>query len=464
MDKKKVFSVAMALLSITSLKSQTQPWGTSGNSAGQQSFLGTLNFAPLRLKTYGLQRMIIMPQNGFVGIGLNNPQNPLHIHANDARKKYSDYKCKGECEPPLPENEDGDVEPNICDGYTYPDPTNKPPLTGTPLSYSALQITNCLTGTEPDNGLLLSMESHTGYLRQLEDANFNISMQDRDAITVTPSLDVGIGTNFPYQKLHVVDGNILISKTAAPKAPGSTNGSLLFASNMNSQCNYGEWGIEYVNDPDPQAGFGLNFWRPGNPGCGSFMNHVLFLHDEGNVGIGTGNPQRKLDVNGDIKANGLFLDNIASGDWGYAARILVNNNTTRGLIIENTLSGQTVFSILGDGIVNAKKIYAEEFEIHPNAMNILWYDHVFNQDYKLRTLSELEQFIKTNKHLPEIPSAKEVEENGINLGEMQGKLLQKIEELTLYVIEQQKQATEQQKLIEELQKRLSELASKKGGE
>ena len=89
-------------------------------------------------------------------------------------------------------------------------------------------------------------------------------------------------------------------------------------------------------------------------------------------------------------------------------------------------------------------------------MDKYWFDHVFDDNYKLMSLSELEQFIKTNKHLPEIPSEKEVKENGINLGEMQGKLLLKIEELTLYIIEQEKQ-------LKELQKQIDELKQTKGG-
>jgi len=96
-------------------------------------------------------------------------------------------------------------------------------------------------------------------------------------------------------------------------------------------------------------------------------------------------------------------------------------------------------------------------EVQVTALNYNWPDFVFEKDYSLMNLSETEAFIKENKHLPEIPSAKEIEENGLNLGEMQAKLLQKIEELTLHAIEQQK-------LIEELQKRLSELENKKGGE
>jgi hypothetical protein len=91
-------------------------------------------------------------------------------------------------------------------------------------------------------------------------------------------------------------------------------------------------------------------------------------------------------------------------------------------------------------------------------------DYVFEEDYNLVPLSEVEAFIKENKHLPNIPSAEDFKTNGYKLGDMDGMLLRKVEELTLYIIEQQKQTVEQQKLIEALQKRLSELENKKGGE
>ena len=68
-----------------------------------------------------------------------------------------------------------------------------------------------------------------------------------------------------------------------------------------------------------------------------------------------------------------------------------------------------------------------------------WSDFVFNKDYKLRALSDIESYIKANNHLPEIPSASEVAKDGIDVAGMDAKLLQKIEELTLYVIQQQKE-------------------------
>jgi hypothetical protein len=99
----------------------------------------------------------------------------------------------------------------------------------------------------------------------------------------------------------------------------------------------------------------------------------------------------------------------------------------------------------------AGKIIAEEVVVK---LQSAWPDYVFHQDYRLKPLHEVEQFVKANKHLPGIPSAAQVEEKGLSMGEMQNKLLQKIEELTLYVIELQKTNDEQSKKIIELETRL----------
>lgn len=92
------------------------------------------------------------------------------------------------------------------------------------------------------------------------------------------------------------------------------------------------------------------------------------------------------------------------------------------------------------------KVRTKEVKITPEG----WADFVFDEDYKLATLEEVEAFIKKHKHLKDIPSAKEVEENGVELGKINAKLLQKIEELTLYVIEQDKLITEQENIIKKL--------------
>ena len=81
-----------------------------------------------------------------------------------------------------------------------------------------------------------------------------------------------------------------------------------------------------------------------------------------------------------------------------------------------------------------------------------WSDFVFAKDYTLMPLAKVEDYVNANKHLPEIPSAKQVAEDGIDVAGMDAKLLQKIEELTLYAIQQQKQIEAQQKEIDALKK------------
>ncbi|MCG8319716.1 MAG: hypothetical protein MI921_09455 [Cytophagales bacterium] len=92
-----------------------------------------------------------------------------------------------------------------------------------------------------------------------------------------------------------------------------------------------------------------------------------------------------------------------------------------------------------------------------NVTNSAWPDYVFTETYHLPTLIELEQFIKENHHLPNIPSAHEVNENGIDLGSMNGLLLEKIEQLMLYTIAQQKEIEEKENKVKALEKRLEQI-------
>jgi hypothetical protein len=107
----------------------------------------------------------------------------------------------------------------------------------------------------------------------------------------------------------------------------------------------------------------------------------------------------------------------------------------------------TLFRLSVDGMVRAREIYVN---------NDAWPDYVFGKNYKLLSLNELERYIDQNKHLPNIPSADEVAQNGVSVGGTQQKLLEKIEELTLYIIAQQKEIealkAEQQRLNERISK------------
>ncbi len=142
-----------------------------------------------------------------------------------------------------------------------------------------------------------------------------------------------------------------------------------------------EWGLEY-NATDG----GLNFWNPTTSSSGA-VNYRLFLQDvTGNIGIGTNDPKYKLDVCGTIRAK----------------EVKVNLNGTCP-------------------------------------------DYVFEPNYELMSFEELREYLENNKHLPGIPSASETEENGINLSEMNMMLLQKMEEMTLYILELEKRISEIEK-------------------
>lgn len=121
-------------------------------------------------------------------------------------------------------------------------------------------------------------------------------------------------------------------------------------------------------------------------GINNFSNRLMTILNNGNVGIGTATPDTKLTVNGTI----------------HATEVKVTTTVPVP-------------------------------------------DYVFASDYKLKTLQEVEDYIYKNSHLPEIPSAQEIDKNGLMLAEMNMNLLKKVEELTLYMIEQNKRLETQQK-------------------
>lgn len=129
----------------------------------------------------------------------------------------------------------------------------------------------------------------------------------------------------------------------------------------------------------------------------------------------------------------------------YGIISVVDNDGTKGFALYDSRINQDVFRVRGTGQVQAKSVYV--------SLSI-WSDFVFKDDYELMGLKDLEKYIQNNNHLPNIPSEDEVKQNAINLGEMDAKLLQKIEELTLYLINQQKE-------IDELKSQLNKISDKK---
>ncbi|OFY85696.1 MAG: hypothetical protein A3F72_12155 [Bacteroidetes bacterium RIFCSPLOWO2_12_FULL_35_15] len=142
-----------------------------------------------------------------------------------------------------------------------------------------------------------------------------------------------------------------------------------------------------------------------------------FNGQAGLVGIGTDTPNAKLDVNGNSILHGKVVigtQQLTANSLHYADALL-------------TVSGKVVMQSAFATVSN-------------------WADYVFNENYILPKLNEVENYYKTNKHLSGIPSEKEVIENGVDLAEMNKLLLKKIEELTLYVVEQNKRIEKLEKV------------------
>jgi hypothetical protein len=180
------------------------------------------------------------------------------------------------------------------------------------------------------------------------------------------------------------------------------------------------------------GGTGINFYTANEAGFGGAVfptdtslvvwsnsganNYLILQPSWGNTGIGTYSPNAKLHVNGTMLMGGTS-DRIATG---YKLSV-------RGNIIAEVMTVQAYAS---------------------------WPDYVFGKDYKLMPLDQLEQSIRKNNHLPNVPAAADIEKNGINLGDMNTRLMEKVEELTLYIIDLNKKNNALAEKVENLEKQI----------
>ena len=207
--------------------------------------------------------------------------------------------------------------------------------------------------------------------------------------------------------------------------------------NIISSLNYPAYGVKIkVNYPNLTNGFARGFTIANEDGAVDFFG---------------------LGVLGEI-TNGVSSMNYGYIGSGYANPSLV--------FLPNGNIGVGTTDPKGYKLAVAGNMIAESVKVK---LQVTWPDFVFSRSYRLPTLSETEAYFKEKGHLPGIPSAADVKANGIDLGEMNAKLLQKIEELTLHLIEQDKQVkillqdnTLQKKDIEFLKSRLRTKTQIKG--
>jgi hypothetical protein len=235
-------------------------------------------------------------------------------------------------------------------------------------------------------------------------------------------------------------------------------------------------GNKIVGNDDPANYYIGHFPVPGSDGLdihwyggirfGDGTNINVMQVANGNVGVGTTGSNAKLQVFNNMNGlspfiatgiNGsLIIDNVGSGENYYNASKF--HQFQIGGISKMTIN---LNGNVGIGTANPDEKLTVNGTIHSTEVKVTQNvpaDYVFQKyyngkselkaDYVMPTLAEIEDFTRKNNHLPNVPSAKEIQEKGLSLGEMSNVLLQKVEELTLYVIEQNKKTQSQQEEIE----------------
>ena len=265
---------------------------------------------------------------------------------------------------------------------------------------------------------------------------------------------VGIGTSTPSAILHInSDSDVGKNQTPSLRVGTRDGNHIAIDGNEIGAFNNNDYSVLYIN------------------GSGSTSNTIL-NGSGGRVGIGTKTPTATLHINTDSDVGRGQNPSLRIGlrDGKHIAidgnEIGAFDNNSNSVLYINGSSSTSNTIINGDGTGNVGigtkdpkdwklavngKIRTKEIKVEAD-----WADFVFYDNYKLPTLVDVENYIRANGHLKDIPSAKEVEKNGIYLGEMNSKLLQKIEELTLYTIQQQKEIT-RLKLLEERLNKLEKL-------
>ncbi len=289
---------------------------------------------------------------------------------------------------------------------------------------------------------------------------------DRVRIDSTGKVNIGSGTYSPGM-LNVLGGGICIEDGTSP--------SLKFINGSEPTFSLYQQGGDFVNFHSPTNGFQFSignstFFRlKPVTGAANFTNRI---------GISMDNPMALLHINGfDSNVDAMRIDDnnpliqlqnnsvdkaylqvdgndmvIATNFINTGGKVIMRTNNTDRFFVDNAgnVSIGGTPPPPGYRLAVKGKIAATDFNVVASGS---WPDYVFADDYKLRTLEETEAFIKINKHLPNIPAAAVVDKEGFALGEMQKKMMEKIEELTLYLIEANKSIQRQQQEINELKKR-----------
>jgi hypothetical protein len=328
---------------------------------------------------------------------------------------------------------------------------------------------------------------------------------------------VGIGTSAPSSPLHVTSGQSggsssvalventytgvngwvyafqgRVNSTSPNTSPGigvlglstsSAGGGVGVFGQSNGVSGFG---VKAVANASTGENFGLYAGTNSPSGyAGYFYGGKSFF--QGSVGIGTLNPLGKLHVHDGSSSNAIvYITPMSTGSEDNSTLFMAEDDDATygmywfydGVGNQMELYGKSIASTYGphlvvdrnDGDVSIGGVFASGYKLSVDGKIICeelrvnmsedWPDYVFRKGYPLLPIEKLGVFIEENGHLPNIPSADEISESGLEVGEMQRLMMEKIEELSLYIVEQQKKNMEQQQQIGELKAMIEELKNK----
>lgn len=258
-----------------------------------------------------------------------------------------------------------------------------------------------------------------------------------DLMAMTSLGQLGIGTLSPVGKFQIDHGGNDSDPHINIRATGAQS-----RINWTTDDNTKKWIAQSFLNSATDASNYLRFEYFNGTSTDSF---VLNMTGNGNVGIGEVTPDTRLHVKGSENDGTTASLKITSGSQNMLidgneidvtqTGLYLNNNTNLNVILATgggnvgigTASPDNKLDVLG--IIRANEVIVETG----------WADYVFADDYQLDDLSKVETFIRENKHLPNVPSAAEIQDKGAHVSALMTKMMEKIEELTLYTIKQQKE-------------------------